>query len=192
MKKLIFILTMTGLLAIAGCGNSEKTIQAASDPASGQEQEEAEAGEPESGAEEAQTEKGYLFESNGVKISVDADAEPLVDKLGEADSYFEAASCAFEGLDKTYTYAGYRIETYPDKSRDYIACIVLMDDSVSTPEGVSIGNSVEEMKEIYGEASSEDPGMLVYEKEGMELCFIVDNDTISSIEYRSSVLAAMY
>ncbi len=190
MKRLMMMLTITGLLFTAGCGNSEKTIQAASNPASGEEQEEAGDSDESGETPAAQTEKGYLFESEGVKISVDADVKPVIDRLGEADSYFEAASCAFEGLDKTYTYAGFRIETYPEKDKDLTACIILTDDSVSTPEGVCIGNSVEELKEAYGEASSEEPGMLVYEKEGMKLCFIVDGDEISSIEYRSSVLEA--
>lgn len=192
MKKFLWMLTITGLLFAAGCGKSEKTIEASSDPSadSGQEAEAPE-GTGESGA--AKAEKGYVFEAEGVRISVDADVEPLVEKLGEPDSYFEAASCAFEGLDKMYTYGGFRIDTYPDKEKDYVADIMVTDDSVVTLEGIRIGDTADQMKEVYGEDCTEETNMYSYEKDGMKLYFITDDGgVITSIEYRSPAVEAMY
>ena len=40
----------------------------------------------------------------------------------------------------------------------------------------------------YGENYTEEFGMLVYEKEGMKLKFIITDDEITSIEYTSNVL----
>ena len=120
-------------------------------------------------------------------MQVDADFAPVLEKLGEPLSYFEAASCAFEGLDKTYTYSGFQIITYPDGEKDCVSTIVLKDDSVSTAEGVSIGESKERLQEVYG-SGSEEGNMIVYAKGDMKLCFIMQNDEIASIEYRSKVL----
>lgn len=123
-------------------------------------------------------------------MEIDADAAPILDQLGEPVSYFEAASCAFDGLDKMYTYHGFELDTYPDGDKDYVSGVILKDDSVLTAEGIGIGDTREELEQAYpGEgAGREENGMLVYEKDGMKLCFILQEDEIISIEYRSTVL----
>ena len=136
--------------------------------------------------------KGYTFVYQGVTVEIDADAAPILDQLGEPVSYFEAASCAFDGLDKMYTYHGFELDTYPDGDKDYVSGVILKDDSVLTAEGIGIGDTREELEQAYpGEgagAGQEENGMLVYEKDGMKLCFILQEDEIISIEYRSTVL----
>ncbi len=141
----------------------------------------------EDGAEE--TAKGYVFVYQDVTISVDALAAPVVDALGEPVSYFEAASCAFEGLDKMYTYNSVEIDTYPDEEGvDRISGIILKDDMVETPEGVCLFETKADMIAAYGENYKEENGLIVYEKDGMKLCFILENDEIVSIEYATTVL----
>ena len=66
------------------------------------------------------------------------DASAVVEELGEADDYFESESCAFEGLDKVYTYPGFTLNTYPVDDKDYVLSVVFRDDTVSTDEGISI------------------------------------------------------
>ena len=112
----------------------------------------------------------------------------VAEQLGEPNSYFEAASCAFEGLDKIYTYASFEIETYPQDTADCIKSIVLKDDTVSTVEGVSIGDSEDKVRETYGVPSEESTGRLVYQKEKTNLVFVVNSGVVISIEYASMVL----
>ncbi|MBO5932032.1 MAG: hypothetical protein J6Q70_07355, partial [Clostridia bacterium] len=57
--------------------------------------------------------KNYTFTSGTTKIAIDANVAPILASLGEWRDYAESASCAFEGLDKIYTYAGFEIQTYP-------------------------------------------------------------------------------
>ena len=45
---------------------------------------------------------GYVFDYNGTKIAMHAEAAPIIAALGEPKTYTEEASCAFTGLDKTY------------------------------------------------------------------------------------------
>ena len=126
----------------------------------------------------------YVFTtSDGVTVSVDEDMAQVLTDLGEAQSYFEAESCAFEGLDKTYTYPGFVITTRPDGENDYVNSIRLTDDSVSTVEGVYIGSSEADVKAAYGEDGGADQGILSYTAGGVSLNFILEDGAVISIEY---------
>ncbi len=143
------------------------------------------AGDPANPSGEA---TGYTFEDAGTEVAIGVKAEPVIDALGEPLSSFEAESCAFGDLDKTWTYNGYTINTYQTDEVDYIYDILLTSDSVSTPEGVSIGDSVDAVKEAYGDPEEEDEAQLVYRKGDMRLIFLVDGGSVTSIDYQSSML----
>lgn len=168
-------------LGLVACGGDAKT------DANGGETNVENSGSVDSSKEEAA--KGYVFVYQDVTISIDALAAPVVEALGEPVSYFEAPSCAFEGLDKMYTYNSVEVDTYPDEQGvDRISNIILKDDMVETPEGVSLFETKEDMIAAYGENYKDENGLLVYEKDGMKLCFILDGDEIISIEYMTTVL----
>jgi hypothetical protein len=131
---------------------------------------------------------GYTFTHGGTTISIDADFAPLYIALGEPRSYFEAASCAFEGLDKMYNYGGFTVNTYPQGDEDFVSSVVLNDDTVATPEGLRIGSSFAEMEEAYGPAEASDSGQIIYRKDDMKLGFILKEEMIIAIEYLSLVL----
>lgn len=123
--------------------------------------------------------------SNGTEefaVSIDQDMAEVLAALGEAQSYFEAASCAFEGLDKTYTYPGFQIITRPEGDKDYVNSILLTDDSVTTQEGIYIGGSKDDITAAYG-AGEETGSAIMYTKGNVTLSFILEGDKIISIEY---------
>lgn len=199
MKKTAAVIMTASLLLLSGCGSNgnEKVIEGnvqtiESDSTQSGETNGAESGAQAEGHNEAaqapDNAKGYAFTYNDVSITMDADAAPIIEKLGEPASYFEAASCAFEGLDKMYTYNGFELDTYPVEDKDYVSSVILKDDSVSTAEGICIGDSLEELQQAYGGEGEESGGMLVYAKDGMKLCFIMQGQVIIAIEYRSTVL----
>ncbi len=172
MKKWLLIAVMA--LVFAGCGtgetdtqNSETSFDAVNHSA-----------------------KGYLFEYNGVTIGADMEADPIISALGEPDQYFESASCAFEGLDKTYSYGSFEITTYEADGVDYINAIWFNDDLVETKEGVCLFEGMDKMTSTYGENYTKDEtGRYTYEKDGMKLKFTVNSeDEIISIGYCSTVL----
>ena len=121
-------------------------------------------------------------------MKVDQDMAEIADQLGEPDSYYEEPSCAAQGIAKIYTYPGFEIETYPDGEKDLIACVVLKDDSVATPEGIDLSMTKEDILKAYGSDYEESGNGMVYEKDGTKLCFIMEGDDIASIEYNSPVL----
>lgn len=190
-KKIVVAVAAACMLFTAGCGNDEKVIQGdVQNVVTGEEQSEGTQEEGSGGQEEPKeaAAKGYVFIYNDVAVEIDADAAPVVEGLGESVSYFEAASCAFEGLDKVYTYNGFELDTYPAGEEDRISAVVIKDDSVSTAEGVSIGDSLAKVEETYGSDGVSEGGMIVYQKDGMKLCFILQDDAVVSIEYRTTVL----
>ena len=82
-KVLIYILLAATVLCFAACNNNNPP-------------------------EETKT---YTFTNGTTKIAINADAAPILAALGQWRDYAESASCAFEGLDKVYTYAGFEIQT---------------------------------------------------------------------------------
>ena len=132
--------------------------------------------------------KGYLFDYQGTVVGMNAEAAPILERLGREISYFEAASCAFNGLDKMYTYDGFELDTYPMDGKDYVSAVLLQNDIVVTSEGVGIGDSEEKVRQTYGDDVVKDKGIIVYRKDGMKLTFIIDNGKVSSIEYKTTLL----
>lgn len=200
MKKRWNVIAALGVLtlALAGCGGEEDVKVVNKVPASNQ-QETAEnnqdaAGSNQDVAESEQKQEtltGYIFEvekEEPVLITTDMKMADVLEGLGEPVSYFESASCAFNGLDKVYTYDHFRIETYPEGETDMISSVVFLDDLAETTEGVSIGMTKADMESAYGTDYIEDKGMAVYTKDGKHLAFLIKDDVIESIEYNSAVL----
>ncbi len=172
-QKLIPILaalTLTALLT--ACGGQPQTTPGPEPGAPAASQ------EPSQGAPTADA---FTFLSGDFAVSIDQDMADVLAALGEPQSYFEAASCAFEGLDKTYTYPGFSITTRPEGDKDYVNSILLTDDSVTTPEGVYIGSTRADVTAAYGDGDGE--AALSYTKGNTALTFILDGDTVLSIEY---------
>ncbi len=130
----------------------------------------------------------YVFEYKGVKISPDMNTNEFLSALGEPLHYYEVKSCAFEGMDKIYTYTSFEISTYPNGANDLVSSIYFKDDTVTTQEGAYLGMAKSDVLALYGSNYTESAGAYVYSKGGMELHFIFDGETLASIEYVTTVL----
>ena len=127
--------------------------------------------------------KVYTFTTDKTKIAIDAEAGPILEALGKWSSYDESASCAFEGLDKIYTYDGFEITTYPLNGKDYIFLIDFYADTVATEEGVRIGSTKEAVVAAYGTPDKETSTALIYNGKGMYLQFLFEQGTVMRIQY---------
>ena len=128
---------------------------------------------------------GYTFavsKADNYIVAIDDNMADVLAALGEPLSYFEAASCAFEGLDKTYTYSGFVITTRPDGDQDYVNSIRLTDDSAVTPEGIYIGCPADDVTAAYGEGSRTE-NVIRYTKGNSAMNFILEDGKVISIEY---------
>lgn len=130
----------------------------------------------------------YVFEYKGVKIAPDMNTNEFLDALGEPLHYYEVKSCAFEGMDKIYTYTSFEISTYPNGANDLVSYIYFKDDTVTTEEGAYLGMAKSDVLALYGSNYTEKAGAYVYSRGGMELRFVFDGETLVSIEYATTVL----
>ena len=129
--------------------------------------------------------KSYLFKSGDVEIKVGGDANAAVSALGEAQNLVETPSCGGGAEpDREYTYAGFKFNTVNENGVNKIVKIVLTDDSVSTPEGISIGDGREAVIETYGADYTENAsGTLVYTDGVSQLMFGITDGSVSAIHY---------
>ena len=123
----------------------------------------------------------YTFSYNGMEFTL-GDVF-TTDKYGEEISYSEVPSCAFEGIDKTYTYDNYEVTTYPDGDTDRISNVLLKGTDVKTPEGVGILDTKDDMISKYGNDFKQNENQYTYTLENTHLEFVIEDDVISSIEY---------
>ncbi len=136
---------------------------------------------------DAEESKSYAFTSGNVTVKIDAPADAILSALGEPAQYSESPSCAFDGLDKVYVYAGFRVQTYPLEGKDHIHSVVLTDDSVATAEGVTIGAERAAVIAAYGTPSSETDTALTYPNgDGATLQFLLRDGKVTSIQYLKS------
>ena len=129
--------------------------------------------------------KNYVFSANGVEIKVDGDANAVVSALGEAQNLVETPSCGGGAEpDREYTYAGFKFNTVNENGKNVIVKIILSDDSISTPEGISIGSTRDEVVAAYGDSFTENAtGTLIYTDGATKLMIGFTNGAVSAIHY---------
>lgn len=123
---------------------------------------------------------------NGTTIVVGEEAAPVLEKLGEAESVFEAPSCAFTGSSYYYTYGGVQVVTYPDEhdqTLNRLYEVDLNDSSAATNEGIKVGDSYDDLIAKYGTPTQETPAYASYQTEGKAVRFFLDGENIKQIVY---------
>jgi hypothetical protein len=103
--------------------------------------------------------------------------------IGEPRKTFEAPSCAFDGIDKIFSYPGFDLHTYPKGGNDFVHTINFRDDSVATAEGIVLGSGFADMLKAYGDGYAQDLGMYTYGKGETRLQFLIVDDLVDAIMY---------
>ena len=187
MKKMICLLIAAvlaaGMLTACGSGdNSGKKDDQTTTAAAAAAADTTQAVDETAQAQDAQTDR-FTFTYKGTPISMKAEAAPICEALGDAKSYTEATSCAFDGLDKNYTFTSFIMTTYPDGDKDRVNSLTLLDDTVSTADKISIGDSKEKVEEVYGADSFNGVNAYILTEGDAQLTVIIDGDKVSSIQY---------
>ena len=175
MKKIFaLVLALTLALTMAACGgeSAPETTEPNTPAVLGPTQ-------PDAGS--------WKYSVRGVDVMMHAEAAPVIEALGEAVSYTEEASCAFTGLDKTYYYGGFYLQTYPIDDVDYIYSLWLVDDSSSTPEGIYIGASQADVEAAYGADSFNGSNAYILKGTTSTLTIILNEGKVSSIQYDANI-----
>ncbi len=126
---------------------------------------------------------GFAFQVENIVIDLHAEAAPILEALGDPMDSFEAPSCAFNGMDRVYVYSGFEIHTYEDQGKDYVSAIILLDDSVSTKEGIYLYSSLEEVLDVYGSNYTKNFDLYTFERAKSKITFLFQDNQLISIEY---------
>jgi hypothetical protein len=128
---------------------------------------------------------GYYFDYYGTPVYLGDLMANVLTSLGAENEFYEAPSCAYDGMAKMYVYGGFELATYirDANDADRLYSITLFDDSVTTAEGAYIGQSFEDVTALYGDGYEEIPGAYLYGKDGAVLSFTVEDGEVTVIQY---------
>ena len=171
MKKILTLMIVLAMVfAMAACGGTQPATPSG------------DAGET-TQATVGQKTPDFVFEYKGTEITLHADARPILEKLGEPVKYTESASCAFDGLDKSYYYGSFYLETYPQCGGEWDYGWWFADDSVTTEEGIYIGSTQADVEKAYGAENYNGTNAYVVARGDGTLTVILENGAVSSIQY---------
>ncbi len=125
----------------------------------------------------------FTFTYQGTAIAMHGSAESIVAALGEPTSYTEEPSCAFDGMDKTYYYGSFYLQTYPLNGGDFVYSLWFMDDTISTPENIYIGATQAQVEAAYGTDCYNGSNAFIMTKGASTLTILMENGAVSSIIY---------
>ena len=182
MKRIIAVILLMGvvLTAAAGCGSNEQMPGNVT---------------PDAPGIGTFSEADIALIIGGETFRCGEDVTGLLEKLGDDYNYSEAISCAYDGLDKAFSYSDFDIYTYPDGDIDRVSEITVYTADARTPKGLKVGDTVEEMERLYGKDYAEEGVTLVYEippkqenAEGASLYVVVEDGIIQSISITAEIL----
>ncbi len=124
----------------------------------------------------------YSFSAVGVTFTVGDDCDEIINLLGEPNSQNIAPSCADVGSDEMYIYSGFKIFAHRNYGESTIIAIELTNDTVSTAEGIFIGDPEEKVRAHYGNGEILSKGM-EYRAENCKLRFFIRDGKVVSIKY---------
>ena len=113
----------------------------------------------------------------------DAEAAPILAVLGEPMSCTEQPSCAFQGLDRSYYFGSFYLETYEKDGAEYVSGFWFVDDTVQTPEGIYIGSAQAEVEQAYGADAFNGTNAYSLRRGDSKLTVILTDGAVSSIQY---------
>lgn len=185
MKKsaaVILSVSMAGMMIFTGCGTGKAGENRAD---TGQSKDSAQSDNTGSGtgADAQDTTGGYVFAAGSTQIAIGAEMSGIEAALGEPEDKQEMPACAGEGITTQYNYSDFQIHTNTKDGKELVWSIILNNENASTPEGIGLSDSKEDIVSAYGSDYKEDCGIITYQKDGVRLMFIMDKDAVLTIQY---------
>lgn len=125
----------------------------------------------------------FRFTYREAEIGINAEAGPVLYRLGEPVQCTQSPSCAFEGMDTTYYHGGIYLTTATVEGTERIIRAWFADDTVCTGEGLKIGDSRERAQELYGPEGFRENGIWEAVRGNTRLVITFAEDTVDGIIY---------
>ena len=125
----------------------------------------------------------FRFTYREAEIGINAEAGPVLYRLGEPVQCTQSPSCAFEGMDTTYYHGGIYLTTATVEGTERIIRAWFADDTVCTGEGLKIGDSRERAQVLYGPEGFREDGIWEAVRGNTRLVITFAEDTVDGIIY---------
>ena len=125
----------------------------------------------------------FRFTYREAEIGINAEAGPVLYRLGEPVQCTQSPSCAFEGMDTTYYHGGIYLTTATVEGTERIIRAWFADDTVCTGEGLKIGDSRDRAQELYGPEGFREDGIWEAVRGNTRLVITFAEDTVDGIIY---------
>jgi hypothetical protein len=125
--------------------------------------------------------EGYTFTFQGLDLVPGADFDAAALSIVES---FENPNCAGEGKFITYLHEGMELTVNTNNGKTVVYSVFITDPNLATNEGLHLGDDLAAVTAAYGEATSEDDGLLTYVKNKTHLVIQLENELVTAIEFR--------
>ncbi len=191
MKRILVSLTaaalaLTSAVSLAGCGSNESS-SSKKDTSSSSASAASKADESSSSAASV-TANEVKFTYNGATVELNTPIDTMLSALGDPIEITSQMSCHGEGEDKTYTYDGFLVNSYPRDGKDYVMEILVKNAGIPTSKGIEVGSSATDVINAYGMGYKEVGVYYAYDAGNkMSLQFYIENDAVKEIDYYYNV-----
>ncbi len=120
-----------------------------------------------------------LFKLNYSGVNIIPGEKLDISKIKKEYEKSEVPDCAFGGKGIVYTFEDLEIST---NEEGLIYSVYFISPNMKTEEGISLGDEVSKVKEVYKEITEED-GLIKCKKDKVEIDFNINNDIVDGIEY---------
>ena len=128
----------------------------------------------------------FRFTYREAEIGINAEAGPVLYRLGEPVQCTQSPSCAFEGMDTTYYHGGIYLTTATVEGTERIIRAWFADDTVCTGEGLKIGDSRDRAQELYGPEGFREDGIWEAVRGNTRLIITFGEDMVDGIIYEAA------
>ena len=137
---------------------------------------------PESATSEGSfSSKDAVIVYKSAKISIDDEISDIIAVIGEPDDMYSSPSCLYDGDDKTFIFGYVTIFTYPDGDKDKVLEVIADTDEATTPKGLKIGMTYEEVEALYGKGEF-DGISLKYTDGGVTLSAAINDNKVVALD----------
>ena len=104
---------------------------------------------------------------DGTTFTHESTVDEILTALGEDFTYYEAISCVYDGMDKTYDYGDVTVYTYPDSETDRLMELYCTGGEVSA-QGITVGSAKDDVVKTFGTGYTEEGTVLTYSLKASE------------------------
>ena len=115
-------------------------------------------------------------------IALDAPAAPVLEALGAPFGYGEQRGTSRKGVEKTYRFTGLDVRTYQGKDGERILNLLITDDSLETPQGISVGDTAAQVRACFGQDAIQGNRCTI-QTASEKMILLLENNLVASIQY---------